>query len=151
MNPIHESGFASLVVLALGTTPAALAALIALVAARCRPRVGAAFAVVAGALSALVLAVAALMTRRLHAVIDFWIGTGGYGPPADVTRTYGPEWHDSARFTAIVGIVLTVVPIALAGLAYRLSRRDKVWGPAALTVTALLGLALAACGLMAVA
>src|SRR6478735_1851931 len=99
MNPIHESGFASLVVLFFATGPAALAALISLILVWKRPKQAIVAANGTIILAALVCVLAAVTTSRLHSRVDYWIDTGGYGPPADVRAKYGADWHASARFT----------------------------------------------------
>ncbi|MDC3962568.1 hypothetical protein KEG38_52610 [Polyangium jinanense] len=149
MNPIHEAGFASLVVLVFATAPAFVAALVAALVARFRPKASAVAAAIAAIVATLVLVLAAVTTAKLHARIDFWIDTGGYGPPADVRRTYGPDWHASARLTAWIGIVVTALPLSLAALGYRISRRGERWSKAALVVSILVGLAEVACLVMA--
>jgi hypothetical protein len=131
MNPIHEAGFASLFVLFIATGPSALAALVALVLSRFRPKAAAIAAGISVVLAALVCVLAAITTSKLHERIDYWINTGGYGPPADVMAQYGPEWHASARLTAMVGMLFTSVPFAVSALAYRITRRDEPWSPAA--------------------
>jgi hypothetical protein len=54
-------------------------------------------AAITAIVATLVLVVAAVTTAKLHAQVDFWIDSGGYGPAADVRLTHGPDWHQSAR------------------------------------------------------
>lgn len=125
MNPIHESGFASLFVLCFGTFPAALSACIALLLVWKYPKGAATAANVALVLGALVCLFAAVTTVKLHSRVDYWIDTGGYGPPADIRAKYGADWHASARITAWVGLLFTVVPFLLSAIAYTLARRKN--------------------------
>jgi len=150
MNPIHESGFASLVVLFFATGPSALAALIALALAWKRPK-GAAVAAKAGIiLAALVCALAALTTAKLHSRVDYWIDTGGYGPPADVRAQYGADWHASARLTAWAGLVLTAVPFLVSGLAHWVAQRKDAEIKAPVFMIGLASVAVFYCLLMAI-
>lgn len=148
MNPIHEAGLASLFVLAVAATPGALASLIALVLSRAKPRGGRLAAGFGAVLSALVLILAATMTVRLHQRIDHWIDTGGYGPPAEVRRTYGPDWHDSARITAIVGVLFTALPLLLAWGGHKRARGQAGWGRGAIITGVFVGLSLLFCLVM---
>lgn len=148
MNPIHEAGLASLFLLALASTPGALASLLALVLARAKPRAARLAAGSGAVLSALVLLVAATITIRLHQRIDFWIDTGGYGPPAEVRRTHAPEWHDSARITAIVGVLFTALPLLFAWGGHKRARGRAGWGRGAILTGVFVGLSLLFCLVM---
>ncbi|MFT3768399.1 MAG: hypothetical protein QM820_23370 [Minicystis sp.] len=150
MNPIHEAGFASLIVLAMGAAPAAFASVLAIVLSRWKPKAGLVFAGIGAVLSALVLLVAAVTTVKLHERIDYWIDTGGYGPSADVRRTYGPEWHSSARITATVGVFFTALPLLLSGLGYKRARAKNGWGVGAIVIGSIAGLSLLWCLAMCV-
>jgi hypothetical protein len=125
MNPIHESGFASLVVLFFAACPGALAAFVALVLSWKHPRKATIAANAALILSALVCVFAAIITMRLHSRVDYWIDTGGYGPPADVRAKYGAEWHDSAHFTAWIGLFLTALPLIVSGIVHFAAYRKE--------------------------
>ena len=150
MNPIHESGFASLVVLFFATGPSALAALIALALAWKRPK-GAVIAAKAGIiLAALVCVLAAVTTSKLHSRVDYWIDTGGYGPPADVRAKYGADWHESARFTAWAGLVLTAVPFLVSGIAHWVAQQKDSEIKAPVFMIGLAGVAVFSCLLMAI-
>lgn len=125
MNPIHESGFASLMVLFLASIPGGLSALIALILSWKRPKSAVVAANVAALLSSAVCALAALITIKLHARVDYWINSGGYGPVDQVRAQYGAEWHESARLTAWAGLVLTALPFAISALVHVLARRRE--------------------------
>lgn len=125
MNPIHESGFASLMVLFMASIPGGVAALIALILSWKRPKSAVAAANVAVLLSSAVCALAALITMKLHTRVDYWINTGGYGPVEQVRAQYGAEWHASARLTAWAGLVLTALPFAISAIVHVLARRRE--------------------------
>jgi hypothetical protein len=151
VNPIHDAGFASLFVLAFGAAPAFFVALIAALAGRRKPALAAACAAIAAVVSTLLLVFAGLMTSWFHARIDHWIDIGAYGPPADVMRTYGPEWHASARWTARAGMVVAAVPLLLATFGYHAARAGKEWQSGALVTAGIVGLAGLYCLVMAFA
>lgn len=149
MNPIHESGFASLVVLFFAACPAGLAALIALILVWKRPRVAALAANVAMVIAALVCIFAAVTTLHLHSRVDYWIDTGSYGPPVEIRAKYGPEWHESARLTAWVGLVFSALPSGIAVIAYAVVRRKVQEIEKPIVSMLLLGVAAIFCLLMA--
>ncbi|MBK9259515.1 MAG: hypothetical protein IPM54_06715 [Polyangiaceae bacterium] len=150
MNPIHESGFASLVVLFFATAPSLLASVIALVLAKYRPKGAAIAAGIAVMLAGLVCALAAVTTSKLHARVDYWINTGGYGPPAEIMAKYGPDWHASARFTAMAGLLFTAFPFGLSALAYRIARGKAAWSPPALGIVVFASVAWFWCLIMSI-
>jgi hypothetical protein len=145
MNPIHEAGFASLVLLLFGSAFPALPSVLAAALGKRHPRVAAACAALAVVLASLLCVAAALTTRRFHEIIDHWVNAGAYGPPADVTRTYAPGWHDSARWPAIAGVLLSALPLALSAFGYRRARAGRPWGLAALVIAVVAGLSLGFC------
>lgn len=149
MNPIHESGFASLVVLFFATLPAALGALVTLVLVWKRPKEAVTAANVTIILAALVCLFAAVTTAKLHSRVDYWIDTGGYGPPADVRAKYGADWHASARFTAWVGLVFTALPFTISAIAQVLALRKDLQIKPSMPVIVLGALAVFSCLLMA--
>lgn len=150
MNPIHESGFASLFVLLFASCPGALATLIALVLSWKHPRKAVMAANVAIILSALVCLLAAITTMKLHSRVDYWIDTGGYGPPADVRAKYGAEWHDSARFTAWVALFLTALPLLISGIVHFIAYRKDAELRPPIVVFGLAGAAIFFCLMMAI-
>ena len=125
MNPIHESGFASLMVLFMASIPGGVAALVALILSWKRPKNAVVAANLAVLLSSAVCALAALITIKLHTLVDYWIDTGGYGPVDQVRAQYGAEWHASARLTAWAGLVLTALPFAISALVHVLAGRRE--------------------------
>lgn len=125
MNPIHESGFASIILLFFGTAPAALCALVALVIVWKRPKGAAAAATMSILFGALVCLAAALITVRLHSRVDYSIDTGGYGPPASVRAEYGADWHASARITAWVGLLFPALPLLVSGIVVQMARKKE--------------------------
>lgn len=125
MNPIHESGFASLAVLFLASIPGGVAALIALILSWKRPKNAVVAANVAVLLSSAVCVFATLITIKLHERVDYWINTGGYGPVDEVRAKYGVEWHASAGLTAWAGLVFTALPFAISALVHVLARRRE--------------------------
>ena len=150
MNPIHESGFASLVVLFFAACPGALAALVALILLWKHPKKAASAANVAIGLSALVCLLAAVTTIKLHSRVDYWIDTGGYGPPADIRAQYGAEWHDSARLTAWAGLIFVALPVVVSVLVHQVAHRKEKDIEQPIVVFALGGLALFFCIIMAI-
>ena len=150
MNPIHESGFASLVVLFFATGPSALAALVAFILAWKRPKTAVAVANVAIVLASLLCLLAAVTTVKLHSRVDYWIDTGGYGPPAQIRAQYGAEWHESARFTAWVGLIFSVLPFISSALAYGVAKRKDSTIKTPMGMLLLAGVALFICLLMAI-
>jgi hypothetical protein len=150
MNPIHESGFASLIVLFFATGPAALAALIALILAWKRPKAAIIAANVTIVLASLVCLLAAITTSKLHSRVDYWIDLGSYGPPADIHAKYGADWHASARLTAWAGLVFTALPFAISGLTHVLAMRKDPEIKPSVVVFVLGGLAVFSCLLMAI-
>ncbi len=125
MNPIHESGFASLVVLFLATGPAALMAFVAFILAWKRPKGAVGVANVAIVLASLLCLLAAVITVKLHSLVDYWIDTGGYGPAAKIRAEHGAEWHASARITAWAGLVFSALPLILSAISYMVAKRKQ--------------------------
>jgi hypothetical protein len=123
MNPIHEAGFASVMVLFLLTSPAALSALVALVLSWKRPRGALVAADATFVLGALLCLLAAVTTMKLHTRVDQAIDSGGYGPADAIRRQYGADWHESARLTAWVGLVFSAIPCGIARLVHALVRK----------------------------
>lgn len=150
MNPIHETGFASLIVLFFAMGPSALAALVAFILAWKRPKGAVAAANVAIVLASLMCLVAAAITVQLHSRVDYWINTGGYGPPAQIHAQYGAEWHASARLTAWVGLVFSALPFLLSAISYKIAmgRDSTIKTPMGMLLLA--GLAVFVCLLLAI-
>jgi len=123
MNPIHESGFASLVVLFFAACPSGLAALIAIICSWKHPKLAISAANVALVIAALVCILAAVTTLKLHSRVDYWIDTGGYGPAAEIRAKYGEDWHASARLTAWAGLVFCALPSGISVIVHALVRR----------------------------
>lgn len=149
MNPIHEIGFASLILLFFLTVPGALSALIALAFSWKRPRWAFHAANVTFVLNALVCVLAALITLKLHARVDEAIDSGGYGPIADIRQRYGADWHASARLTAFVGLAMSALPVGLAFLVHELVRRKNPETERPVGPMLILGIAAFICLLMA--
>lgn len=128
MNPIHESGFASLILLFLGFSLDFAFGVLALLLGAFRKKKGALGVLwVAALICALLMLGAAFMTSSLHNRIDYWINSGAYGPPDKIAAEYGGMWHDSADFTSIAGVVGGSLMIALLAPAFRLARGSWAW------------------------
>lgn len=114
MNPIHELGFASLMLLALAfSIDFGIGALAALLAVFRRKSAALGLLWPAGLICVVLMMSAALVTMAMHAKIDEAIGSGAFGPPQDIAAQYGKEWHDSADFTARLGSAGGTLMIAL--------------------------------------
>lgn len=150
MNPIHEAGFASLVVLFMATGPSALAALVAFILAWKRPKGAVVAANAAIVLASLVCVLAAVTTAKLHSRVDYWIDTGGYGPPAQIRAQYGAEWHESARFSAWVGLIFSALPFIFSVLAYRVAKGKDSAIKTPMGMLLFAGLAVFVCLVMAI-
>lgn len=137
-------------VLFFASGPAALSALISLILLWKRPKGAVIAANVTIILAALVCALAAVTTSKLHSRVDYWIDTGGYGPPADVRAKYGADWHASARITAWVGLVFTALPFTISVIAQILARRKDPEIKMPWVVLVLGGLAVFSCLLMGI-
>ncbi len=150
MNPIHESGFARLVVLFFAAGPSALTAFVAFILAWKRPKSAVTAANVAIVLASLLCIFAAFTTVQLHSRVDYWIDTGGYGPPAQIRAQYGAEWHASARLTAWVGLVFSALPFIFSALGYGVAMRKDSEIKTPMGMLTLAGLAVFVCLIMAI-
>jgi hypothetical protein len=150
MNPIHESGFASLVVLFFATGPSALVALLAFILAWKRPKRAMAAANVSIVLASLLCLLAGVITAKLHSRVDYWIDTGGYGPPAKIRAEYGAEWHASARLTAWVGLVFSALPFILSAIGSMVAKRKDPELRTPMGILLFAGVAVFACLVMAI-
>jgi hypothetical protein len=93
---------------------------------------------------------AAVTTAKLHSRVDYWIDSGGYGPPADIHAQYGPDWHASARLTAGVGLVFTALPYIFSALVYAIAKRKEPAITTAIPVLVLAGVSIFLCLMMGV-
>lgn len=137
-------------VLFLASIPGGVTTLIALILLWKRPKGAVVAANVAVLLSSAVCGLAALITLKLHERVDYWIDTGGYGPPAQVRAQYGAEWHASARLTAWTGLVLTALPFVLSAIVHVLARRKEPSVDKSTTVVAIAAVAIFVCLLLAI-
>lgn len=74
--------------------------------------------VATGLICVVVWALAGLTTLSMHETIDEYVSAGRYGPP-EVVGQYLEEWHESARLTARVGLVMGGLPLAVCALLWR--------------------------------
>ncbi|MEZ4226826.1 MAG: hypothetical protein R3B13_38150 [Polyangiaceae bacterium] len=145
MNPIHESGAAiTLLLLFIGGPSMLVLLLVAALStwfAKERRGIARAAIVLTALASCVLLVFAAFATGALHGRIDADVAAGGYGPALDPTLVR--SWHDSARWTARIGLLVGGVPLMIAAGLWRRAR-EKVqhrigeWIGAALAAMCLL-------------
>lgn len=137
-------------VLFLASIPGGVTTLIALILLWKRPKSAVVAANLAVLLSSAICGLAALITLKLHERVDYWIDTGGYGPPAQVRAQYGADWHASARLTAWTGLVLTVLPFVLSALVHVFARKKEPSVDKSTTVVVIAAVAIFVCLLTAI-